>query len=459
MTESYSIFKRSNGIYYAQILISETGKSIQKSTGKRTRKEAQSVVLEWYKNGLLLPEHGNIKLTEHQRAISAEKINFFNNLRTMDFDEKDVSEIIKILLDRHIAASIVVSNSQESMNAMDYLINFWDFDNSLYVKEKLRQGQTIQRNYCDNMITRIKTYWTSHLENKLLGDIRRNDLKEIFEDEKVSKLAPKTINGILNAVTIALRWAFNNDIIHSNCFDGIIRCSQKSKKREVLTMEQVYTVFDAEWDNDSAKLANLLACYTGMRQGEIAGLRLEDIGVDRLYVRHSWNKYEGLKSCKNGEEREVPITPKLRDMLLAQAALNPYDEGLKGFVFFGLLPEQPTDPKNWLKYLRRVLEEIGYSDPEKICFHAWRHLWCSRVSDLIHDKRVIMSISGHKTETMLDHYAEHIETDSAIDKMKVITEHLFLPMVDEVSNDKITYEITDAEIVKDCVQDYTKVSA
>ena len=63
-----------------------------------------------------------------------------------------------------------------------------------------------------------------------------------------------------------------------------------------------------------------------------------------------------------------------------------------------------------------------------------------------------MSISGHKTETLLNHYAEHIETDSAIDKMKVITEHLFLPMVDEVSNEKITYEIADAEI-KECVSE------
>ena len=74
----------------------------------------------------------------------------------MDFDEKDISEIIKILLDRHIAASIVVPNSHESMNAIDCLITFWDFDNSLYVKEKLRQRQTIQRNYCDNMIARIR---------------------------------------------------------------------------------------------------------------------------------------------------------------------------------------------------------------------------------------------------------------------------------------------------------------
>lgn len=445
MTESYSIFKRSNGIYYAQIIISETGKSIQKSTGKRTRKEAQAVVLDWYRNGLLMPEHGNLKDAENQRKVSAEKINFFNNLRKMDFDDKESNEIIKILLDRNIIASAVLPSSEESQNAMEYLYKFWDFDTSSYVKEKLRQGQTIQRNYCDNMITRIRNYWTPHLENKLLGEIRRNDLKAIFDDEKVSKLAPKTINGILNAVTIALRWAFNNDIIHTNCFDGIIRCSQKSKKREVLTMEQVSAVFDAEWENDAAKLANLLACYTGMRQGEIAGLRMEDIGVDRLYVRHSWNKYEGLKCCKNGEEREVPITPKLRDMLMAQAALNPYNEGISEFVFFGLLPSQPTDPKNWLKYLRRVLANIGYSEPDKICFHAWRHLWCSRVSDLIHDKRVIMSISGHKSEMMLDHYAEHLETESALDKMKVITEHLFLPMVDEVSNERITYEIKDDE--------------
>ena len=35
----------------------------------------------------------------------------------------------------------------------------------------------------------------------------------------------------------------------------------------------------------------------------------------------------------------------------------------------------------------------------------------------------------------------------------------YYSMVDEVSNDKITYEITDAETVKECVQDYTKASA
>lgn len=95
-----------------------------------------------------------------------------------------------------------------------------------------------------------------------------------------------------------------------------------------------------------------------MRQREVAGLTLGDIGEDRIYIRNSWNKYEGLKCTKTDTYREIIIHPLLRDMLLAQADLNPYNEGLKGFVFFGLLPGQPTDPKNWLKYMRRILEKL-----------------------------------------------------------------------------------------------------
>ena len=55
----------------------------------------------------------------------------------------------------------------------------------------------------------------------------------------------------------------------------------------------------------------MLALYTGMRQGEIAALRLEDIGADRIYIRHSWSKYEGLKETKTNECREIKIPPPL----------------------------------------------------------------------------------------------------------------------------------------------------
>lgn len=295
-------------------------------------------------------------------------------------------------------------------------------------------------NYCETMRSRIIIYWLPRLKDRTVGSIMVDDVKDIFNDPVVKNLAHKTINSIISALTIPMKWAYYNRLTRNNCFDGIIKCSQKGKTRKILTMEQAAAVFKIDWENDTAKLANAVAMCTGMRQGEIAALRIEDIGVDRIYVNHSWSKYEGLKCCKTGDGREVAITKEMRDALLAQASLNPYGEGMQGFVFFGLKPSQPTDPKNWLKYLHRALSGIGYSNPKEICFHAWRHLWCSRMMDIIGDKRVVMAGSGHKTETMLDHYAEHLEADTTMNRLRNAEAELFLPVFNELDGGGITVQ-------------------
>lgn len=43
---------------------------------------------------------------------------------------------------------------------------------------------------------------------------------------------------------------------------------------------------------------------------------MEDIGTDRIYIRHFCSKYEGLKETKTNECREIKIPSQLRDMLL-----------------------------------------------------------------------------------------------------------------------------------------------
>ncbi len=299
------------------------------------------------------------------------------------------------------------------------------------MKEKQLRGQSIHKSYCETMKSRVRLYWMPLLENETIGSVTREHVESIFDNDEVRKLASKTINSIVSALTLPMKWAYYKKQTQNNCFDGIIKCSQISKKRDILTMEQAAALFKLDWENDSAKLSCAIALYTGLRQGEVAALRLEDIGVDRLYIKHSWSKYDGLKCCKNGEEREVPIAPMLRDALLSQASFNPHGEGLKGFVFFGLLPGQPTDPKNWLKYLRRALASMNYSSPEKITYHSFRHLYVSRVSDVISDKRMIMAVSGHKTETMLNHYASHLEEKNAMEKMQAAAQNVFLPIFEE----------------------------
>lgn len=71
----------------------------------------------------------------------------------------------------------------------------------------------------------------------------------------------------------------------------------------------------------------------GKLVGEIAALRLQDIEEDRIYIRHSWGKYDGLKTPKNGEEREIRISHQLRDMIIQQGMKNPWSQDLSAFIF------------------------------------------------------------------------------------------------------------------------------
>ena len=430
MAKPYLIYKTSNGVYYAELLLPDGTHANKKSTGSRNRAEAEKIVMGWVVNGNI-PARTNGK---QNHKTNVDKITFFNNLRNYDFTSEDVLKIVQTLQDRNLLQSYVLPNTPQSQSIEKYLEDFWNFDKSPYIQEKKLRGQSIHRDYCVALMTRLRTYWFPLLEGKSVGEITRDDVYKIFTDESVSKLAPKTINSIVSALTIPMKWAYFHGLTNNNCYDGILKCSAKSKKREVLTLEQALAVFCTEWENDTARLANMLAFYTGMRQGEIAALRLEDIGTDRIYIRHSWSKYEGLKETKTNECREIKIPKQLRDMLLMQANMNPHGEGIKGFVFYGLNPEHPTDPKNWLKYLHRALKNIGYSKPKEICFHSWRHLWCSRVCDLISDKRVVMTGSGHKTEFMLDHYAEHLETEHALETLEKAQEQIFLPILKQAES-------------------------
>lgn len=52
-----------------------------------------------------------------------------------------------------------------------------------------------------------------------------------------------------------------------------------------------------------------------------------------------------------------------------------------------------------------------------------------------------MTGSGHKTEFMLDHYAEHLETEHALETLEKAQKKIFLPILEKAES------ISDAEVV------------
>ena len=84
------------------------------------------------------------------------------------------------------------------------------------------------------------------------------------------------------------------------------------------------------------------------------------------------------------------------------------------------------DSKQFNRYLKRALKDIGFENPDDTCFHSWRHFFCARMLDYVQDKRYVMALSGHKTEAMLNHYAAYLEDDKVVDLARSVMKKVFI---------------------------------
>lgn len=106
----------------------------------------------------------------------------------------------------------------------------------------------------------------------------------------------------------------------------------------------------------------VFTAYTGLRIGEVCGLRWEDIDGARLHVRRSVQPDGSITTPKNGREREVILPPP------ARAVLSSFPRNLQGWVFTGVRGNmQRSNPLR--KRFNRVCVEAGL----ELVFHELRH--------------------------------------------------------------------------------------
>lgn len=67
------------------------------------------------------------------------------------------------------------------------------------------------------------------------------------------------------AIEVALKWAYNNELLDKDVTAGLVFFSGTYKERQILTPELVQAVFSVEWNDDRRKLASMLAMCTGLR--------------------------------------------------------------------------------------------------------------------------------------------------------------------------------------------------
>jgi len=133
-----------------------------------------------------------------------------------------------------------------------------------------------------------------------------------------------------------------------------------------------------------------LAIETAMRRSELLGLRWEKIDLGRAIAR--------LDHTKNGDPRDVPLSPRALDILRSRARdIGP----VFGFAF----AESVT------KAFSRVCTAAGITN---LHFHDLRHEATSRLFELGLNMMEVAAITGHKTLTMLKRYTHLRAEDLAV---------------------------------------------
>lgn len=326
-------------------------------------------------------------------------------LFTCDITEKEAQQIIDILKIK----KIYPSNNAEKGRKLDvFLQEFWDWEKSPYIKERLVHKHGIHKMYVKRSLAAVQNYWIPWFgKKKLLSNITRKEVQDFVMSfmERKSPTSAQAKNDIIRSGTIALKWAYNNGLITKDITKGLSYYTGDSPKVTILSPEIAKVLFLKPWKHRKAMLANKLAMLTGMRSGEIQALRKCDIGQDCIYVSHSWTALDGLKPPKNGSKRViyVPYHDFLEEL---RNLVEPED----GFVFHIRSVYYPMDAKCWLRNLRYELKRLNVDKEiiENIHFHSWRHYFTSHMKNSGNlEQHLLQRMTGHKTKSMVEYYADH----------------------------------------------------
>lgn len=387
----FSLSKRSDSpFWYVSFKNPYTLKySTKKSTGTTDKKEATKIA---YK----------LLFEEHQRPVKP----ILEALKALNLTSADAADIVEILDQKRLIATIITKDDAGAESFSPFLKRFWDYEKSPYVREKLHKNHGIHKKYVISNSKCVAMYWEPFFKDMPLVKLTKDHLNQ-FMDSLDQGLSGSRRNNIMKVGTVALKWAFKNQIITSDITAGIIWFSKDSDKRFIFTPEQAAQIFASPWKHETSRLANLVAMTTGLRAGEIMGLKKQDLGEDCIYVNHSWNNYDRQKTTKNNESRKAFIIfPEMMADLKKLADQNPYGEGNNGYVFWASIPGKPKENKFWLDDLRDVATKLGFGDIEKITFHGWRHFFATYMYTEV-EEGLLQKATGHKTIEMLRHYANH----------------------------------------------------
>ena len=223
-------------------------------------------------------------------------------------------------------------------------------------------------------------------------------------------LTAQTVLHVHRTLSQALAHAVRTGVLFKNPAEQVKPPRPPRREIAILSKAEVATLLHAA-EGSALYLPVLVAVTTGMRRGELLGLRWSDIDLKaaRLTVNQSLERLKGkttFKSPKTQGSRRTITLPALTVEALKEHRAGQGRIGAGELVFShdGL----PWDPDSLTKAFDRLVRETGV---RRITFHGLRHTHIShQLMDGVHVK-VVSERAGHANVSItLSVYAAFIPT-------------------------------------------------
>ena len=448
--QPFYLAKNSSGYYKVCFVNTETGKVTNtKSTHSKNKFEANMIASSWVTKGapekrtspsrafnLQQADSSSIDLNSVAQRLTREEASLLIDLLNKRFNFVSSADCLNTIPNNSVnlvpnvqsANAEKVSDSTKPIFLIETLSNFWDFENSEYVKKRIARGYDIKQRNCKEKLGIVKRYWAKYFDaDRTVQSLTSRELDDFLMYLRTEKkLSADTVNKTMTTRNMAFEFLIKEGLITSNPLTSVERFKVNAKKRGIPTETEMKKLMELNWDwTDSVnKLAFKVAALFGLRAGEISGLQVCDIdaNADLLYIRHSWNDTDKLKDTKNGDDRIIPIEHGVALELLMNARRNP-DYSDTSFVFWSpKVAGQPMWPSSFEDDFYIAMQKIGISEEQRkernIVFHSLRHYCATQIAQRA-SLEIAMKILGHRTEEMTRLYSEH-ETQMKLNNAKEV---------------------------------------
>lgn len=296
----------------------------------------------------------------------------------------------------------------------------------------LQESKSLERTTLIGYNTHLN-YIREHLGDVLLVRLNTARVQRFVNALNKAGYNPSTVRKAYNFLHAGMKWAKSMGYIKASpCVTNDIRLPKKQPSRP--------NALDEDGRSNLVKIlsglpysrvviAAYIALYTGMRQGEIAGLKWSAVNFDDMSIRVCESiaqSNEGgtySKSPKTNQDRTIPLAAALADILMDwhDERIEAWCEANKvlgsrarnrGFAKAyvvgnadGTHVNPHTISKDWTQF--SDLYKLMGTQGKKITFHDLRHTFATATISMGADVRSVSDILGHENVAMtLNIYAD-----------------------------------------------------